>query len=569
MATTTAPSAMARSGRQLPWRLIGTLVIILAIIAGILVNASAASPAPTTVTSVPVGRERIVAFVSGSGTIVADQTVDLPFQVGGSVTGVFVTEGDVVKTGQPLAQVDTRDLELQVANAQVALESARIRLSQIQQGNAKPEDLEAQQAAVAGAQAQLRSAQAQLAALLNPSPAALSSAEAAIRKAELSLQAQRDNSSANKTRAEQEMLKATNGLTQAQATYATAKSNWDFVNATNQDPTNPEVRDANGKEVRNTLNDTQRQQYFDTFVKAEAALHSAETSVQEAQVAYENARQAEINNIQIAETALADAQSQLAALKNPTASEIAQRQAAVDQASANLAQAEANLARLTAAGTASDIAIQQTSVTQAEQSLKQLELKLAQATLTAPIDGIVTDVAITPGSSVSTAAPVVSIISRDPLHIDLRLSESDVAQVALDQSVALSIDALPDWSAEGVVSYIAPAAEITNNVATYAVRVIFPDDDPRVKVGMTANLDIMTASKENALVVPNTALLPRGAGRVVQVLNADGTTREVEVTTGLTDGVNTEIVSGLREGDQIVTNPNVKPPRTGGILPLP
>jgi multidrug efflux pump subunit AcrA (membrane-fusion protein) len=121
--------------------------------------------------------------------------------------------------------------------------------------------------------------------------------------------------------------------------------------------------------------------------------------------------------------------------------------------------------------------------------------------------------------------------------------------------VALTVDALKDWRAEGIVSYIAPAAETNNNVVTYAVRVTFPDSDERVKVGMTADLDITVATTENALVVPNTALQPNGAGYVVQMLNADGTTRNVEVQTGLSDGVKTEIVSGLNEGDAVVENP--------------
>ena len=95
------------------------------------------------------------------------------------------------------------------------------------------------------------------------------------------------------------------------------------------------------------------------------------------------------------------------------------------------------------------------------------------------------------------------------------------------------------------MSYIAPAADNNNGVVTYAVRVSFPDNDPKVKVGMTADLKIVTAVKDNVLLVPNTALLPKGSGRVVQVPAQDAqgepTTREVEVQTGLTDGTQTEI----------------------------
>ncbi|MEO7910533.1 MAG: efflux RND transporter periplasmic adaptor subunit, partial [Roseiflexaceae bacterium] len=369
------------------------------------------------------------------------------------------------------------------------------------------------------------------------------------------------------TKAEQDLQKATNSLTQAQSQYATALKNWQYVQDTGADPTNPTTTSSDGKKERNKLSDTQRQQYADTYVQAQAALHSAETAVQQAQVTYDNARQAEPNSIQQAEAKLADAQAQLTALKNPSKNDIAEKQASVDQAKASLAQAQANLAALTAPGTDSDVSIQQFSITQAEQTLKQAQLKLDQATLTAPFAGVVTAVTIVPGSTASSATAAISLIDRSTLHVDLKLSENDVAKVQLNQPVDLTIDALKDWKAAGTVSYIASSAETSNGVVTYAVRVSFPDSDARVKVGMTANLVITTAKKDGVLLVPSTALLPKGAGQSIQVLNADGTTTsEVDVQTGLTDGLHTEIISGLKAGDKVVTLPSTAKPASGGGL---
>jgi HlyD family secretion protein len=552
---------------------IGIAVIVVAIGAGLLLSLSSSGSAAPQVSTTTVTIGSVVASVAGSGSIAAAQTLDQSFQTSGTVTHVFVKEGDSVMAGQPLAQLDTRDLELQVAGAQAALDSATTRLAQTKDGNIQPADITAQEAAVASAQAQLTSALAQLDALKNPTPDKISSAEVAVRQAELDLQSQRDNSSASKTKAEQDLQKAVDALTQAQSKYATAKSNWEFVSETGQDPTNPETRTSDGRTVKNKLNDTQRQQYYDTFVQAEAALRSAEASVQQAQVTYDTARQAEPISIQQAEARLADAQAQLQALKNPSQSDIAQKQASVDQARASLTQAEANLAKLTAPGTGSDVAIQQASVTQAEQSLKQAQLKLDQATLRAPFDSLVTAVNIVVGgsssggasssdsSSTTASGGAFSLIDRSTLHVDLKLSENDVAKVQLGQPVDLTIDALKDWSAQGTVSYIAPSAQSSNGVVTYAVRVSFPDTDERVKVGMTANLTITTDQKDNVLLVPNSALLPNGAGHAVQVLSADGTTvQEVAVQTGLTDGANTEITSGLKAGDKVVTTPNTGTP---------
>ena len=190
-------------------------------------------------------------------------------------------------------------------------------------------------------------------------------------------------------------------------------------------------------------------------------------------------------------------------------------------------------------------------------------------TLKAPFDGIVAQVSAVPGSAASAAAPALRLINRNPLHVDLRLSENDVAQVELGQDVTLTIQSLGDWATQGKVSYIAPAADNNNGLVTYAVRVSFPDSDPKVKVGMTADMKIVTAVKDNLLLVPNTALLPKGSGRVVQVPAQDAqgrpTTREVEVQTGLTDGLRTEITSGLEDGQAIIALPSNGASRSNGM----
>jgi len=161
--------------------------------------------------------------------------------------------------------------------------------------------------------------------------------------------------------------------------------------------------------------------------------------------------------------------------------------------------------------------------------------------------------------------PLVSLVDRSEIHVDLKLSENDVVKVALGQPVTLTSDSLPNWSAKGTVSYIAPAAQVTNGVTTYAVRASFGDSDPLLRVGMNSNVSIITAHKSDVLLVPSTALLPKGSGHAVQRLNADGkTVNEVDVQTGLTDGTLTEVVSGLKSGDQVVPLPSLGTPKPSG-----
>lgn len=489
-----------------------------------------------------VNRGNITATVSGSGSISAASTVDLAFQTSGIIADILVNEGDSVTKGQALAVLDTRDLQLQVGSAQAALDSANARLAQVTQGNTRPTELASAQAQLASAQAQLVSANQRLAALRNPSPSAISSAELKVMQAQTSLQTTRDNSSATKTKAEIDLAKASESLIQAQSKYANARDNWQWVQDYGTDP-------STGRKIGDSAINT----YRDTFVAAESAVRTAEQTVVQAQITLNNAREAEIANVAQAEQALKDAQIQLDALRNPTASDIAAAVATVEQNQASVASAQASLDKIIIPGTESDVAIQQAAVTQAEQSLAQAQLKLDNATLVAPFAGVISAVNIVIGQTTSGTA--IQLIDRDPLRIDLSLSENDIVQVTVGDPVEITVDAIRDWKQTGTITAIAPVADTTSGVVAYSARIDFSDSDPRLLVGMTANLTIVTDQRENVLLVPNSALLPKGTDRVVQIIGADGQPQEVDVTIGISDGIVSEVLSGLEEGQTIVATP--------------
>jgi HlyD family secretion protein len=583
MATTTLPQRRpARRG----WLIAGIVVIVIAIIAALGLARPPQPPSQASASTVTVTRGDMIASVSGTGTISADQSLDIAFQTSGTVVEVLVSEGDAVTAGQVIARIDDRDLQSQVASAEASLASAKARLDQTREGNATEQDIAASQASLANAEANLqqtrqgnttaadiaeaeanlRSAQAQLDALLaGPDSDQLATAQASYDKAVADLEAQRASLSSAKTRAESDVTQAANTLRDKQDEYS--RIYWN----------NRELDELPGELP---------QENVDEEAAALRAVQTAEEQLNQAQIAYDQAKVDEITGIQKAEASVREAEENLKVVQQGSDQyDIIQAQASVDQARANLRklregptaaevaasqanvdQARANLAKLTESATESDLAIEQASVDQAEQSLEQARLKLEQAVLKAPFAGVISTVDIVPGSVVSSATTAVSLLDRDPLSIDLRLSENDVARVALNQEVDLTIDALKGWAARGTVAYIAPAAETSNGVVTYRVRVTLPDDDQSVKVGMTANLSIIVAQKSGVLLVPNSALLPSGSGRVVQVPTADGQVREVPVEIGLSDGTNTEIISGLNEGDTIIATPTQQQQRPGGLF---
>jgi HlyD family secretion protein len=192
------PRSRDRAGAKQPglpgqrWLL---LPVVLLLIAAALFWWLPSRLAPATATTTAtVGQGNLTVAVTGSGSIAAARTVELPFQQSGTVTSVDVKVGDQVKAGQTLAQIDPADLKLLLQQSQANLRSAQAKLTQVQGGSATPEDLASAQAGldsakaqlaktktgtvtdVQSAQANLAAAQAKLNALKNPTQADLSAA---------------------------------------------------------------------------------------------------------------------------------------------------------------------------------------------------------------------------------------------------------------------------------------------------------------------------------------------------------------------------------------------------------
>jgi HlyD family secretion protein len=585
----TGSTARRRAVRfQLP-RLWLILPIILAVIIAIAIWQWQVRSVPTAPLTGRVTQGDLTITISGSGTVQASRMIDLPFQQAGQVQEVLVKIGDHVKTGQALAQLDPGDLTLQLQQAQANLDAANAKLIQSQGGGATAQDLAIAQAqlnsAKAGldktrtgnatpadiqsAQASLASAQARLNALRNPSPVALSAAQLKLSQAQTSLQNTRDNDSQAKTNAELSMQNAVNNLTQTQSKYSTAQQNWQYVQDTGNDPANPSTS-VNGNSVPNKVTDAQRQQYYDTFVQAQASLSSSQNAVQQAKIAYDAARQKEATDIPQAEAALRDAQQQYDAVLKPTANDLIQAQATVTQAQASLAklrqggtpaditqsesqlaQAQANFDKLTAPAGDADLASIKAQVKQAEVQLNTAKRALALATLRAPFDGDITTVAIVPGGIVSASTVAVGIVDRSALRIDMNLGETDAARVQVGQPVLLTFDAIPELQINAKIEAIAPAATVQQNVVTYLVRAAFDPGKSPVKVGMSASSTIQVQQIKNAVLVPSRAVQTQNGSSSVTVLNGPQQIAvPVRVTTGVTNNGQTVIVDCADTGNQ-------------------
>jgi multidrug efflux pump subunit AcrA (membrane-fusion protein) len=154
---------------------------------------------------------------------------------------------------------------------------------------------------------------------------------------------------------------------------------------------------------------------------------------------------------------------------------------------------------------------------------------------------------------------VVELADLNSLEVVLSVDEVDIGLVAIGQTAVLNLESWPDTDITGEISTITPNATANNNATvTYDVHVSLAQTDLPILLGMTANADLITAEKENVLLVPNAAIQADRANGTYSVnrvhRNPEGniTTEEVQVTIGLRDNQFTEITSGLNEGDELL-----------------
>jgi HlyD family secretion protein len=565
--------------------------------------------------------DTLVASVSAAGQIEPDQTVNLSLTGTGRVDQVLVAVGDHVREGQVLARLDQRELQLRVTQAEAALTQARASYQKLSAG-ATEHDIQAAQAQLdqaraqllqiqggvtpadlAAAQAQLQQAQTALTRLTGgPQQSDLDSANARVRDAELSLQSQRNQLSQAKTNARIQLDQATNALTQAQSRYSTAKQNWDYVQETGADPIVRRVSDPSkpGQTKPNTLNDSQRQQYYDTIVQAESALRTAENNLTQAQVAYDQTQQAEQLGIERAEGQLAVSQgeraqlvagadvNQLAAARAQLASAKAnvaklggdQRNGALQAAQAAVALAENRLAQLRDGPLPADLAAAQAQVDNAQAALDLAKLALDSATLTAPFAGEIAEVNLKVGELPSLTRPAITLTNLASLHVTVTVDEVDIPRIAAAQLVTLTLDALPGAILGGKVESVAPLALTPSTVTSYQVRIAIVGSDPRVRPGMSTNADIVVARRDQVLLLPRRALHSDRGRLLVDLANDPSlctqplerlparpptTAREVQI--GLSNDQSIEITNGVGlkecvyvEGIDARVNPLAGPP---------
>ena len=231
-----------------------------------------------------------------------------------------------------------------------------------------------------------------------------------------------------------------------------------------------------------------------------------------------------------------------------------------------------------------------------EGALKKAQVDLARCTIYAPIDGMVISRNVNVGQTVaaSLSAPVLFVIANNlsKMQIEADVAEADIGLVAMDQNVEFTVDAFPGQTFHGKVTQVRNFPKVEMGVVTYVTVIEVNNPDQKLKPGMTANVSIIVAHRPSALRIPSATLrfrMPktseakrgeaasasadpksdkksdsttrrkekekRRSERTVYIAaagTASDTPKPVQVKTGISDGVQTEVLDGLKEGDQVI-----------------
>ena len=210
-------------------------------------------------------------------------------------------------------------------------------------------------------------------------------------------------------------------------------------------------------------------------------------------------------------------------------------------------------------------------VASSKENVQRAQTNLGYATITSPIDGTVISKSVEEGQTVAASfnTPELFTIAKDLTNMQVvaNVDEADIGNVKEGDRVTFTVDAYPDDTFAGTVKQVRLEATTTNNVVTYEVVISAPNADLKLKPGLTANVTIYTQERSGVLAVANKALrftpTKETVGKDMKIVDCKGknkvwtlngnTLTAHPVTIGQSDGINTEITKGLKQGDKIVT----------------
>ncbi len=482
-----------------------------------------------------VRRGTVAKTISVSGSITSRQKLELGFLSPGIVEEVYVSVGDRVEAGDILIALDSTLLRQQSASAAANVSVARAMLNKLQNSlrgvdrNVLSQTFNQAKIALDVAQSNLWDAQQSKDIDINSAITALNGAQTAYNNTVNAYNAAQLSISQSAEVARVALINIETALSSAQANYNLMINLYNTGQATMFELQQAQLALSNANAAYQSAKagyDATLYQVSVEKMALQSNLDAVYSQLKMAHNTYDAALMGSDVKINSARNALSSTQSayELALARYNQAVSPA-HSADIDSASAQIKSSQAVL------GT--------------------IQAQISQSRIKAPVDGMITAVNLHAGELSGLAGPVIVLETINDLLIEANISEFDIEQVKIGQDVQIQFDAIDNLITRGEIVSIDPAATVILGIINYKITIALENNLDILRPSMTADLDILTQKKEDVIFVPRKVLSKQDNKYTVDILTSDGK-QEIVVEVGLIGDSEVEIISGLKENDQII-----------------
>jgi RND family efflux transporter MFP subunit len=529
-------------------------LVIAAAIGGYYIYKKAATPAATPrYVTAAAAKQSLSVSVSGTGQVASIDQVDIKPNVSGTLTSVNVVQGQKVQAGAIIATIDSRTAARAVADAQTSLETAQLNLEQAKEPTDTLTNLQ-QKNSLIDAQNALDDAKYNLEKAYDDG---YSTVTAAFLDFPDMITALKDTLMGNQASSNQWNMDyyadATRRFSEktdeyredAYTSYIDARDSYDAAFAAYK------KTDRNSDDATITAILVQS---YETALKIATAIKNESNLIQfyKDQLTVHG-----LTPIALASTHLTELSSNTTTANSRISSLLSAKRAiendiqAIDDAARSIEEKQAQIEKTNSGPDALEIRSLEITIQQKMNALQDVKDKLADYYVRAPFAGVIAEVNAKKGDSAAASTAIATIISPQ-LVAEITLNEVDVAKIKTGQKATIAFDALENLSLTGTVAKVDSLGTTSQGVVSYGVQISFDTEDSRVKPGMSVAAAIITAFKADVISVPNTAIKKQGDQTYVQVMKKGKPTR-TDIEAGLANDTDTEIISGLNEDDEVVT----------------
>lgn len=498
-----------------------------------------------------VKKTDLVQEVSVTGHVQAAESVDLAFETIGKVARVYIKIGDNVRIGQVLASLLNGDLAAQLLQAQANMEAEQAKLNEMNKGS-RAEEIVKAETTFADKKLDLLNARAKAEADLNSVyGAALTAAQSGatdgknallkLTEIQFSHFLNNDSNGAAIADAKEDAVELLLGY--ASVAGRMNSEQLSLLNGGAFSSVQAAISDSSAENIEKAVSETVAALRKIKFALDIIPVEDDFTATQKTDLSAEKA------SISAELTAVSSKEQAIAVQKATNASSISAAESIVNTA-------ENDLILKKVSSTPEQIAAQEARIKSARANVQIIQAQLAKTVIISPINGTVTKQELKAGEIASSNIVMISVMSEAKFEISANIPEVDIAKIKLNDFAKITLDAYGEYIVfEARVIEIEPAETIVEGVSTYKITLQFMSEDDRIRSGMTANIDILTAQKNDVLTAPQRAVISRnGQGKFVKILKDNGDTEEVKVEIGIRGlSGEIEIISGLNEGDIVIT----------------